>query len=202
MGIITFRLKSGGIGRYWPLLGAGVLIALAAFFFARSGREPDKKTSLPEIAPGEGVKIKEVRYAQDDPERGLKWELDAKEVVFSEDSDTVLFRDFVLRLESSKRGPMKLTGKEGKYFRKKGLIALRGQIHGESSDGYRVAAEEVNIEEAKKRASSDGPVKVWGPFFAIEGVGFWVDLENETFRINRDVITTVTTRNTDDKKLN
>jgi len=202
LAIITSSFRWGGLSRYWPLLGAGVLIALAAFFLARSAKEPEKTSSLPEFVPGEGVKIKEVHYAQDDPDRGLKWELDAAEVLFSEDNEKVLFRDFVLRLESSERAPMKLTGKEGTYFRKQGLIVLKGQIRGQSDDGYRMSAEEVTIEEAKRKANSDGPVKVWGPFFTVEGVGFSADLENETIKINKDVTTTITRLYTDNEKLN
>jgi len=45
-------------------------------------------------------------------------------------------------------------------------------------------------------------VKVWGPFFTVEGVGFSADLENETIKINKDVTTTITRLYTDNEKLN
>jgi LPS export ABC transporter protein LptC len=172
-------------------VGVGFLIALAAFFLARSGKDSEDRSSLPELVPGEGVKLKEVRYRQDDPDRGLKWALDASEVLFSDDNDRVFFKNFVLRLEPVSRPPMRLTGGEGEYIRKTGIIMLKGQVEGVSDDGYRIITEGVTIEEKTKRARSDSPVKAWGPFFTIQGNGLFVDLEEEIFRINKEVTTIV-----------
>jgi LPS export ABC transporter protein LptC len=188
MSLLPWR---GAFIRLVPFLVAGILIAIAAFLLVGSDKDRGNRSSLPEIAPGEGVKLKEVRYRQDDPDRGLKWALDAAEVVFSEDDEKVLFKDFLLNLEPAERGAVRLTGKEGEYDRRRGIIFLKGVVEAESKDGYRIVTQDVTINEKAKRAESDSLVRAWGPFFTIEGKGLYADLETRTFKLKEDVLTTL-----------
>lgn len=181
----------GAFIRLIPFLVAGILIAIAAFLFIRSDKDRGNRSSLPEIVPGEGVKLKEVRYRQDDPDRGLKWALDAAEVVFSEENEKVFFKDFLLNLEPAERGAVRLTGKDGEYDRRRGIIILKGVVEAESKDGYRIVTQDVTINERARRAESDAPVRAWGPFFTVEGTGLYADLETRTFKLRKDVVTTV-----------
>ena len=66
--------------RQWPLIGVGILLSLAAFYFLKAGRESKKEPPIEDTLPSEGLQLKDIHYTQDDPERWVKWILDAKEV--------------------------------------------------------------------------------------------------------------------------
>ena len=77
----------------------------------------------------------------------------------------------------------RLKGEKGDYSRDSGRINLRGNLQGTSSDGYRVVTDQILINENTGLLNTDGHVKIFGPFFSIEGQGLSIDVEKETVKI-------------------
>ena len=119
---------------------------MVALYLVRSGKEIIQKTVVKEIVQGEGLKLKDIHYTHEDPEKGVKWVLDAREVLFSQDKSSFLFHDFQLSVEPENRPWLRLKGKEGNYFRDSGEIYLRGDLEGHSAnwiqDSWRSHADE------------------------------------------------------------
>lgn len=175
--------------RQWPLLGLGLLLVTIALYLVRSGRELIQAPLLKDVMSGEGIKLKDIQYAQNDPNKGLKWVLDASEVRFSEDKNTVFFNDFHLRLEPENRPFFELKGNRGDYSRDSGNINLWGDLDGVSGNGYRIVTEHLMINEKRRQVNTEKPVRISGPFFTVAGRGLFVDLEQERIKVLSDVTT-------------
>jgi len=178
--------------RHWPLLGLGALLLIVAFYLAKSGKELVKTTALlKDMASGEGLKLKDIHYRQDDPEDKVKWVLDAEEVQLSEDKKIVRFYDFDLKVETEGRPGFKLSGKRGNYFKDSNKIELWGNLKGFYGNNYEIFTEYLLVSDNLGRLSTDRPVKISGPFFTVKGQGLFVDLANETIKILSNVTTTL-----------
>jgi LPS export ABC transporter protein LptC len=177
--------------RQWPLIGLGALLVIVSFYLIKSSKESVQETIAKEVSSEEGLKLKDVHYTQDDPEKGLKWVVDAKEVKFSGDKSFVSFYDFRLKVEPKGRPSFELQGKRGNYSRDTGQLDLWGDLKGLSGDGYQLVTDGVHIDEKKGQMTTDKPVKISGPFFSVTGKGLFVDLEDRIMRVLSDVTTTV-----------
>ncbi|RLB33289.1 MAG: LPS export ABC transporter periplasmic protein LptC, partial [Deltaproteobacteria bacterium] len=62
---------------------------------------------------------------------------------------------------------------------------------GRTGNGYRVFAERLLVNEKEGRMSSDGPIRIEGPFFSIRGIGLEVDLNRKTLRVLSEVTTRI-----------
>ncbi len=167
-------------------------MAVVAFYLSRPGREVVQEQHAEEVLPGEGLKLKDVHYTQDDPEKGVQWVLDAKEVTFSGDKSFISFQDFVLKVTPKNRPPFELKGKRGNYSRDEGEIKLWGDLKGSSGNGYKISTEHVLVKEKIGHLITDMPVEIRGPFFLVTGKGLLIDLKRETLMIFSDVTTTIT----------
>jgi LPS export ABC transporter protein LptC len=179
--------------RHWPLLGIAILLLLTAGYLARAGKRYIENPAVIEelLSAGEGLKLEGMQYSQDDPDRGMKWKLDAREVRFSEDQSSMVFLDFHLTLEPENRAPVSLTGDRGDYSRSDGVIFLQGNLDAVSGDGYRLVTDSLSFDEKKRELTGRDRVKVTGPFFSVEGKGLFVDLNKRTFRVLSEVTTTI-----------
>ena len=164
---------------------------LIAFYLIESGKGLKQAPFIKEIMSGEGIKLKDIHYSQDDPEEGMRWALDAAEVRFSGDAKTIYFQDFLLKVEPESQNSFQVKGRKGDYSRDSGVMNLWGDIEGNSSNGYKVLTEHMMINEKTRQASTDKPVKIFGPFFTILGRGLFLDLEKERLQILSDVTTTL-----------
>ncbi len=177
--------------RQWPLIGVGVLLAVVAIYLIKSGKEVAQEPRIENEGSKEGLKLKDIHYTHDDPDKGVKWILDAREVKFSEDKSSIYFHNFHLRLEPEKKPWFKLKGKEGNYSEHSGDINLWGDLEGFSENGYRIITEHILINEKRGHVSTDKHVEIFGPFFTVKGRGLFVDLEKKTLKIFSDVTTTL-----------
>ena len=178
--------------RHWPLLGLGAFLLVVAFYLAKSGRDLVKTTALlKDMVSGEGLKLKDIHYCQDDPEEMVKWVLDAGEVQFSEDKKTIQFHDFELKVDAEGKPGFRLTGKRGKYFKDGNTIELWGDLTGFYGSSYRILTEHLLIGNNLGSLSTEEPVEIWGPFFSVKGRGLYADLTNETIKIMSSVTTTL-----------
>ena len=177
--------------KQWPLVCLALLVSLVAFYLIRAVKEAPNEPLIKEIMSGEGLKLKDIHYTQDDPEKSLKWVLDAKEVSFSEDRSDIAFQEFQLSLLPDENASFKLKGERGDYSRNTGMIELWGNLEGFSDDGYLMETEYMLVNEKTGQMSSDKPVKISGPYFSVVGKGFFVDMENEKIKILSNVTTTV-----------
>lgn len=177
--------------RQWPLIGLGLVITSLAFYLLRSGGEDTERSFLWQAMSGDRVKLKDIQYTQDDPDKGLKWVLDAREVKFSEDNKSILFHDFHLKVEPENRPYFELKGDKGDYSRDSGDINLWGNLEGFSGNGYKIITEHLLINEKHGHVSTEKSVKIFGPFFSVAGQGLFFDLEKEKLRILSNVTTIV-----------
>lgn len=182
----------GFLKRHWPLIGLGVLLLFAASYLLKTGKDLlEKPAAIEEVLSGEGLKLKDMHYAQDDPDRSMKWTLDAKEVRFSEDRTSIVFDDFKLKLKPEGQAVVTLTGRTGDYSRDTGIINLYGDLDAVSEDGYRVVTDYASFNEHTRELTSDKPVKITGPFFSVEGEGLFVDLNKRTMKVLSNVTTVI-----------
>jgi len=177
--------------RQWPLIGLGVILILLVFYAMESGETIMGEPLLKQAITGQGLDLKDIHYTQDDPDKGLKWILDASEVRCSGDKNLIVFRDFQLRLKPKNRPLMTLTGKRGDYNRESGKISLWGDLEGTSGDGYKILTEQMVIDEKRNCLSSEEAVTIYGPFFSVVGRGLFADLKKEQISVLSHVTTVV-----------
>jgi len=173
-------------------MGLGALLLVVALYLAGSGKELVKTASiLKDMGSGEGLKLKDIHYRQDDPEDKVKWVLDAREVQISEDKRMIRFYDFYLRLEPEGKPGFKLSGKRGNYSKDSEKIELWGDVEGSYGAKYQIATDYLLVSDHLERLSTDRPVSISGPFFDVKGEGLLADMTNETIRILSNVTTTL-----------
>ncbi len=168
------------------------MLLAVGFYFAKAGKDLIKTTALiKNVLSGEGVNLKDIHYRQDDPDEKVKWVLDAKEVRFSEDKNTIRFFDFYLKVSAEGRPGFSLKGEKGVYQKKIGKIELWGKLDGTYGDAYRFQTEYVAIDEKNGTVTNQNPVEIIGPFFTVKGKGLFADITGNRVRILSDVVTTI-----------
>jgi LPS export ABC transporter protein LptC len=177
--------------RHWPLIGVAIVLIVAGFFFLHSLTGDGKRALFSVFVPGEGVRLNRIHYTHEDPEKGLRWVLDAGAVTFSEDKNFMVFEDFHLVVEPDKRSVITVNGSRGEYDRPAGLVTLIGNVNAETGEGYTIFSDRLILDEEKRTVSTDLPVTMTGPFFRVEGTGLFVDLQRETLDVHSRVTTTL-----------
>jgi LPS export ABC transporter protein LptC len=178
--------------KHWPLLGLGALLLLVAFYLAKSAKDIVKTTAfLKDVVSGEGLKLKDIHYRQDDPDEKVKWFLDAEEVQFSEDRKIIRFYNFKLKVEPEGKDKFKLNGKRGNYFKDSGKIELWGNLKGFYGSDYKIFTEHMLVTEKSGLLHTEKPVKIFGPFFNVKGRGLFADLKNGKIKILSNVTTII-----------
>ena len=172
-------------------MGVGVLLALVGLFVIRSGTDLFRDSTLEQVVSGKGIRLKDIHYTQEDPSKGVRWVLDAKEVRFSEDRQLIFFHGFRLKIRPTGRPAFQLTGKNGEYSRSSGEATLWGNLEGLSDDGYRILTERMLFDEKRGLLKNDRPVQLFGSFFSVSGTGLLVDLRKKKMKILATVKTVV-----------
>lgn len=173
--------------KHWPLIGIGLLGILVSMHLFRAPKQNAASSSSTSAASEKGLKLEDVHYSQDDPNDRVKWFLDAKEAILSDDKQVISFRNFKLRLEPENRPRVELEGEKGVFHRNSGEIHLQGALRGSTEDGYRIVTESAIYSQKKGCLETHDPVKITGPFFSLEGRGLFLNVEKETLLIPSDV---------------
>jgi len=175
--------------KHWPLLGIGILALVVGFYLMGGQNEIAQKLLLVDEVLEEGVKLKDIHYTQNNPDEGLKWNLDAEEIKISKDRQFISFKSFRLRLEPENRPPFELEGRRGEYDKSSGELNLHGDLRGYSHNGYRIVTEHIIYKHREGYLKTEAPVKITGPFFSVEGRGLYYNLDREILKIDADVTT-------------
>jgi LPS export ABC transporter protein LptC len=139
-----------------------------------------------------GVEMTEnITITQEDPEKGVKWILDAKEVKRSDNQATYSGTDFHIKLKHGDRANIELKGDKVDYNRSSGEITLRGNVNGQTEDGYKFVTDHLLYREDKGSIETDALVKLFGPLFSTSGKGLKYNLDEGVLRILADVTTHV-----------
>ena len=178
--------------KHWPLLGIGILLLVAALYMMGAQKVIMKEALLADIVGEEGLKLKNISYAQNDPDQGMKWTLDAKEVKISKDKTFISFKDFQLKLKPQDRPWVELKGKRGDYDTNSGEINLHGDLQAHTDNGYRIITDHILYKEKEGYLKTEEPVRIFGPFFSVAGRGLYFNPEKETLRIFSNVTTRIT----------
>ncbi len=180
-----------------PVAGIFALLALTGVFIFRAPEINGIYSRISsDTGSGEGLKIKNVKYSQDSRDGRGKWKLEAREARVVEKNNTVTFKDVVLRLDSSKKNEsFTIKGKEGAYFRKKGRIILKGNVRGQSDNGFSLKTSLLIYSQRDDTIKTDKVITISGPFFQIDGAGACIDLKRNKFMIKKDVQTRIDQRN-------
>ncbi len=175
----------------WPLLGLGILVALVCYYLVISDKEAIQENLIEDVMPGEGHRGRDIHLSQNNPDKGMTWALDAKEMRSSGDKDSISFNEFRLKVTPKNRPVIELTGARGDYSGDSGELKLWGDLEGSSEDGFRIITDHILINEKTRHLTTDKPVQIFGPFFSVNGRGLFVDLEKETLKIRSNVIAVI-----------
>lgn len=173
----------------FPVTGIIILFAIIAFFLVKADYRKIEDLVLQHTASEEGFELKNIHYIQDDPDESVKWVLDADKVTFTKDRQALFFDQFRFKLELKNDSTIELKGDSGEYNKDSSEITLRGDLSGNTSNGYALSGHHIIYKQKEGSLESDKPVKLTGPFFSVEGKGLQYDLERETLKIGPDVTT-------------
>ncbi|MFP4036163.1 MAG: LPS export ABC transporter periplasmic protein LptC [Desulfobacteraceae bacterium] len=181
------------VTRYWPLLGIALLAGVVLAFMLSSSKNGGSLRSsiMQDDELEDGITLSDIHYTQDDPGQGMQWVLDAEQVRFSRDRTYFSFRDFHMKLFPEGYPPLELKGLRGDYDKSTEQISLEGDLRGKSENGYRMWADRLLYNHAKGILTTDGFVRIKGPFFTVSGYGMHFDLVNERLRLLSRVTTSL-----------
>lgn len=176
----------------WPIVGILGLLVIVALYLLKVPHSAKVSSRTSNWKPGESLKISDIKYSQDYERGEGKWELKAKEGRFFDKSQIVALRDVLLKLDSRDDTSFTIKGNEGDYCRESGEIVLRGDVQGRSTNGYQIETSLLIYRHKEESVETDRPIRVIGPFFQVKGDGLYIDLKGRTFKVKRNVLTTVT----------
>lgn len=172
-------------------MGLVVLLTIISYYLIKSQHEITQDMVSTVQVTDNGLKLENIHYIQNSPDEGVKWVLDAKQVEFSRDKTLMSFRHFRLKLNPENRTAIQLEGESGDYNKSSSELHLRGDLQGQTDNGYRIFTDHILYRQKEGCLKTDKPVKIIGPFFSMEGQGLYLNLDGETLRIISDVTTLI-----------
>ncbi|MBN1850216.1 MAG: LPS export ABC transporter periplasmic protein LptC [Deltaproteobacteria bacterium] len=175
--------------RYSPLAVIILLILSIGFYLTKDRHSDTSPSFIQEQDSRDGLKGTNIHHIQNNPDNGVKWILHAEEVTSSTDMQHMMFKNFQIRLEPENGSSMELEGEGGEYNSRTQEINLWGALQGRTIDGYQILTDHMVIHQKERYLKTDEPVKIIGPFFSINGKGFFFNMETEIFSILSEVTT-------------
>ncbi|MGD9160672.1 MAG: LPS export ABC transporter periplasmic protein LptC [Desulfobacteraceae bacterium] len=177
-----------------PLAGIVFLLAVIGFFLLKSEREDIKELSHNEIAPTADISAEKLNITQIDPDKDTRWTLGVVKGNYSgkgDENKTARMERFRLKFQQKHGFDLELEGNSAKYNENdNNKIELSGEIKGKTSNGYMFYTEHMMINLKENILNTDEVVTCVGPFFSGTGKGLFIDLDKETLKILKDVIST------------
>lgn len=177
--------------KHWPLVALGILLIVVSVYLIGAQDMLFHKPTLIDAVTKEGLKLQDILYTQNNPEEDNKWTLEAKEVAFSKDRQFMSFNNFLLTLETKDRPSFKLKGNKGEYDRNTGVLNLWGDLRGHTDNGYKIITDHMIYKNKEGYLTSEAAVKLIGPFFSVEGLGFDFHVEKRSLRVKTQVTTSI-----------
>lgn len=172
------------------MVGIALLLLVAVLYIFSAPKKDDNAAGFTDMLMEKGVELTEnITITQENPDRGVKWVLNAEEIKFSENKAAYSGKDFRFRLEHKDGTQIKLEGEKVNYDRNSGEVNLRGNVNGQTENGYRFVTDHLLYREEKGSIETDAPVKMFGPFFSVSGHGLVFKPGEGTLRILADVTT-------------
>lgn len=176
--------------KHWPLAGIALLLLVATLYIFGPQESVEDEPKSIDTGVEKGVDLMQnISLTGDDPDKGVKWFLKASEGRASIDMTYYSGTDFRVKLEHGDEAQIELKGEEFYYDKKSGEITLRGNVNGQTEDGYRFVTDHLLYREEKGSIETDAPVKMFGSFFSVSGQGLDFNLEEGDLRILADVTT-------------
>jgi LPS export ABC transporter protein LptC len=82
-------------------------------------------------------------------------------------------------------------GKQGEFDKRTGRLVLKGDLMGETEDGYRFTTEQAVYNHKQGYLETDKPVKISGDLFSVEGKGLFLDVGKEKLKILSNATTMI-----------
>lgn len=148
-------------------------------------------TSLNELPPEAGLTGKKLHLVEDHPEEGFRFILDADNATSSQNEERVTLTGVGLRFERKNGLTMEIKGAQGDFNKGLNEISLKGDVQGQSSDGYSISTEYIVYNQKEGVLKTDKPVRMLGPFFSVSGRGLLFYPGKETFEVISNVTTII-----------
>ncbi len=176
------------IKHHWPALGLIFMVLILGYYMITSHKKVIKRAeTIKHIVPSYAIQLKDVHYTHDNPDKNIKWELDAKNVIFSKDRKIITFYKFHLILHSKGRKNFDLVGDKGRYERQKNILYLNGNLKATYGNSYRMFTDSLIFNEKTGQGRSTDPVEIDGTFFNIKGKGLFLDIKKKKIKVLSDV---------------
>lgn len=178
-----------------PLAGIVLLLAVIGFFLVKSESEKEdiEELSQNEIEPTADISADKVNITQIDSDKGTVWTFGVVKGNYSgkgDENKTARLERFRVEFKRKHGFDLELEGNSAKYDNAKNEIDLTGEIKGKTSNGYMFYTEHMMIDLKENILNTDEVVTYVGPFFSGTGKGLFIDLDKETLKILKDVIST------------
>jgi LPS export ABC transporter protein LptC len=177
--------------QYSPLAIMLLLFMIVGYYLIKAQQEGTAGVALHDMHSGEGLRMTQLHFIQNNPDEGMKWILDAEQGASSRDMQHIRFKHFRLRLEPEKGPSMELEGIGGEYDKTTHEINLQGNLQGVTNTGYRILTNHMVFHQKERIIRTKEPVKIIGPFFSVEGKGLFLNMETNTLRVLSDVTTRI-----------
>lgn len=173
--------------KYWPFLCFFLLVAVAGIYGIGQEATNIVIESTATQFLKEGVRLEQVSLLKGASSDDVSWSVKAEQVLLKDNNRVVVFKEFYLKVKQQNGQPFTLTGQEGRYLRAQKKLFLKGDLLGQSSQGYTVSTNSAIFNEREGWVKGEEMVKVMGPFFHITGLGFFVDMKRRLVKIGPQV---------------
>jgi LPS export ABC transporter protein LptC len=168
------------------MLFAGVIGAGVWFYYSTKGAE--NKSSIPEILGDDVDLVMNGEVLIRELSKGKKSiEIKGRDLSYMEESGEIRLKKPRIKIWPEKGETFIIKGKKGAYFSELKKMEIRGQVRGETKDGYRLETEWLNYFTTSQLAETDAPVKISRDDFKMTGTGMKFYVENRKLDILSDV---------------
>jgi LPS export ABC transporter protein LptC len=169
---------------------AGLILFLGIIFYSYSNTKPQKKTSEKTTESDADFHLKKITF-QEFKRAKTVWKMVAEDAQIFQERKIALLRNIQSSLHQEDGNTITFTGDEGIINLSSFDTKLQGDIHAVSDDGTQLFAESFEWDNKKRRATSEGPVRIIRNNIQIEGIGLDFDPDQERMTIKKKIRTII-----------